>query len=235
LQQLLPSAPGIPELSIVGSSAPTAINGSSAPAVAASSVNMPGSSTNALISGIIDRIIPELSRPAATLDPSPQSELALDRFNGRRTPDANQWLKGAITGLDLGSNAPRLFRAIVEATCFGARAIVDRFTEEGVPIRGLIGLGGVAKKSPFIMQMMADVMDKPIRIHASEQTCALGAAMFAATAAGLYPTVEDAMAAIGQGFDATYTPDPHRTAIYAGRLRDYQALGQFIQSTTKEK
>jgi L-ribulokinase len=128
-----------------------------------------------------------------------------------------------------------LFRAIVEATCFGARAIVDRFTEEGVPIRGLIGLGGVAKKSPFIMQMMADVMDRPIRIHASEQTCALGAAMFAATAAGLYPTVEDAMAAIGQGFDTTYTPDPGRTAIYAGRLRDYQALGQFIQSTTKEK
>ena len=211
LQQLLPSAPGIPELSIAGSS------------------------TNTLISGIIDRIIPELGRQAAALDPSPQSELALDWFNGRRTPDANQWLKGAITNLDLGSDAPRLFRAIVEATCFGARAIVDRFTEEGVPIRGLIGLGGVAKKSPFIMQMMADIMDRPIRIHASEQTCALGAAMFAATAAGLYPTVEDAMAAIGQGFDTTYTPDPGRTAIYAGRLRDYQALGQFIQSTTKEK
>jgi L-ribulokinase len=207
LQQLLPSAPGIPELS----------------------------SVNTLTSGIIDRIIPELSRQAASLDPAPQSELALDWFNGRRTPDANQWLKGAITGLDLGSDAPRLFRAIVEATCFGARAIVDRFTEEGVPIRGLIGLGGVAKKSPFIMQMMADVMDRPIRIHASEQTCALGAAMFAATAAGLYPTVEVAMAAIGQGFDITYTPDPGRTAIYAGRLRDYQALGQFIQSTTKEK
>jgi L-ribulokinase len=218
LQQLLPSAPGIPELS-------TTTPGSSTP----------GSSTDTLINGIIDRIIPELGRQAAALDPGPQDELALDWFNGRRTPDANQWLKGAITGLDLGSDAPRLFRSIVEATCFGARAIVDRFTEEGVPIRGLIGLGGVAKKSPFIMQMMADVMDRPIRIHASEQTCALGAAMFAATAAGLYPAVEDAMAAIGQGFDTTYTPDPGRTAIYAGRLRDYQALGQFIQSTTKEK
>ena len=227
LQQLLPSAPGIPEFSIGGASPPAATPGSS--------VNVPGSSLNTLISGIIDRIIPELGRQAASLDPSPQSELALDWFNGRRTPDANQWLKGAITGLDLGSDAPRLFRAIVEATCFGARAIVDRFTEEGVPIRGLIGLGGVAKKSPFIMQMMADVMDRPIRIHTSEQTCALGAAMFAATAAGLYPKVEDAMAAIGQGFDTTYTPDPGRAAIYAGRLRDYQALGQFIQSTTKEK
>jgi len=227
LQQLLPSATGIPELSTAGASAPAATLGSS--------INTRGSSGNTWITGIIDRIIPELGRQAATLDPSPQSELALDWFNGRRTPDANQWLKGAFTRLDLGSDAPRLFRAIVEATCFGARTIVDRFTEEGVPIRGLIGLGGVAKKSPFIMQMMADVMDRPIRIHASEQTCALGAAMFAATAAGLYSTVEDAMAAIGQGFETTYAPDPGRMAIYAGRLRDYQALGQFIQSTTKEK
>jgi L-ribulokinase len=194
-----------------------------------------GASTTTLINETIDKIIPELSRQAAALPPGPQDELALDWFNGRRTPDANQGLKGALTGLNLGSDAPRLFRAIVEATCFGARTIVDRFNEEGVPIRGLIGLGGVAKKSPFIMQMMADVMDKPIRIHASEQTCALGAAMFAATAAGLYPKVEDAMAVIGQGFDATYTPDPGRAPVYAGRFRQYQALGQFIESTTKEQ
>ena len=77
-----------------------------------------------------------------------------------------------------------MFRALVEATCFGAKKIVDRFNDEGIPVKGLIGLGGVAKKSPFIMQMMADTMNMPIRIHKSEQTCALGAAMFAATAAG---------------------------------------------------
>jgi L-ribulokinase len=187
-----------------------------------------------LIADTIGKIIPELSRQAATLPPTPQGELALDWFNGRRTPDANQLLKGAITGLNLGSDAPQLFRSIVEATCFGARAIVDRFNEEGVPIRGLIGLGGVAKKSPFIMQMMADIMNKPIRIHASEQTCALGAGMFAATAAGLYPKVEDAMAAIGRGFDATYAPHPDRTAVYADRFRRYRDLGHFIEASTKE-
>ncbi len=93
-----------------------------------------------------------------------------------------------------------MFRAVIESTCFGAKKIVDRFNDEGVPVKGLIGLGGVAKKSPFIMQVMADVMNMPIRIHKSEQTCALGAAMFAATAAGLYPKVEEAMAAMGQGF-----------------------------------
>jgi L-ribulokinase len=177
----------------------------------------------------IDKIIPELSRQAAALPPTDQGELALDWFNGRRTPDANQLLKGAVTGLSLGSDAPKIFRAIVESTCFGAKAIVDRFNQEGVPVKGLIGLGGVAKKSPFIMQMMADTMNMPIRIHSSEQTCALGAAMFAATASGFYPKVEDAMAAMGQGFDAEYTPDPTRVPIYAHRFRKYQELGLFME------
>ncbi|HXD76868.1 MAG TPA: ribulokinase [Puia sp.] len=181
---------------------------------------------------LADRILPELSRQAAALTPSAEDPLALDWLNGRRTPDADQLLKGAFTGLNLGTDAPRLFHAVAEATCFGARAIVDRFQAEGVPIRGLIGLGGVAKKSPFIMQMMADIMDRPIRIHASEQTCALGAAMFAATAAGIYPSVEDAMQAIGQGFDATYAPNKARTSLYARRYGQYQSLGSFVESTT---
>ena len=188
--------------------------------------------TPAQLQAATDRIIPELSRQAAALPQDQNAELALDWFNGRRTPDANQELKGAITGLSLGSDAPRIFRSIVEATCFGAKSIVDRFVAEGIPVKGLIGLGGVAKKSPFIMQMMADIMDMPLRIHSSEQTCALGAAMFAATAANLYPKVEDAMAAIGQGFDATYTPDPGRTATYAARYRAYARLGIFIEETT---
>jgi L-ribulokinase len=183
---------------------------------------------------LIDKIIPLLSNHAAVLKPSAAGPLALDWLNGRRTPDANQLLKGAITGLNLGTDAPQLFHSIAEATCFGARAIVDRFISEGIPVKGLIGLGGVAKKSPFIMQMMADVMDRPIRIHASEQTCALGAAMFAATAAGIYPEVEAAMAAIGQGWDATYTPNPGRIALYAERYRRYQALGQYVESTTHQ-
>jgi len=189
--------------------------------------------TPAQLQTATDRIIPELSRRAAALAPEPDGELSLDWFNGRRTPDANQELKGAITGLSLGSDAPRIFRSIVEATCFGAKTIVERFRSETVPVKGLIGLGGVAKKSPFIMQMMADVMDMPLRIHSSEQTCALGAAMFAATAAGLYPKVEAAMTAIGQGFDVTYIPNPARTAIYADRYQQYKTLGKFIESTTK--
>lgn len=178
---------------------------------------------------ISDKIIAELSIQAAQLPLNEKDELAIDWLNGRRTPDANQLLKGAFTGLNLGTDAPRMFKSLVEATCFGAKAIVERFIEQGIPVKGLIGLGGVAKKSPYIMQVMADVMNMPIRIHKSEQTCAAGAAMFAATAAGLFTKVEEAMTAMGQGFDATYQPNANTVDYYKKRFVQYQKLGNFLE------
>jgi L-ribulokinase len=185
-----------------------------------------------LVEETTDKIIPELSKQAAALPLEEGGEYAVDWINGRRTPDANQLLEGAFIGLSMGSDAPRMFRALVEATCFGAKAIVDRFIEQGIAVKGLIALGGVAKKSPFIMQMMSDVMNSPIRVHRSEQTCALGAAMFAATAAGLFTKVEEAMEVMGQGFDAEYFPNPEAAAIYAKRYETYKALGSFIENQT---
>ncbi len=177
------------------------------------------------VDGIEDKIIASLSDEASKLPVDEHSELAVDWLNGRRTPDANQELTGAIMGLNLGTDAPRMFRAWVEATCFGAKAIVERFNQENVPVKGLIGLGGVARKSPYIMQMMADVMNMPIKIHKSEQTCAMGAAMFAATVAGIYPNAEEAMNTMGQGFDLNYKPDTSRSTIYEKRYRQYLAFG----------
>lgn len=179
---------------------------------------------------ISERIIPELTRHAAAIPLDENDELGIDWLNGRRTPDADQMLKGALSGLSLGSDAPRIFKAWVEATCFGAKAIANRFNDEGVPVKGLIGLGGVAQKSGYIMQVMADVMNMSIRVHKSEQTCALGGAMFAATAAGIYPTVEEAMAAMGQGFDMEYKPQPARVSVYAKRYKKYQALAEFLDT-----
>jgi L-ribulokinase len=179
-----------------------------------------------------DKIIAELSKQAALLPIDEDAELSVDWLNGRRTPDANQLLKSAITGLSLGSDAPRIFRALAESTCFGAKAIVERFKTEGVPVKGLIGIGGVAKKSPYIMQMMADILQMPIRIHQFEHTCALGAAMFAATAAGIYPKVEDAMAAMGGGFDTTYTPDVNRSTLYEERYKKYSELASYVETHT---
>ena len=177
-----------------------------------------------------EQLLDALSRKANELTLTLTDPIATDWLNGRRTPDANQLLKSGIIGLNLSTDAVMLFKTIVESTCFGAKAIVDRFKEEGVPIKGLIGLGGVAKKSGYIMQVMSDVMNMPIRIHKSEQTCALGAAMFAATAAGNYEKVDDAMIAMGQGFELTYHPNPDRTAYYTKRMEQYKKLGVFIES-----
>lgn len=182
---------------------------------------------------VSDKLIALLSVEAAKLPVTEKDELAIDWLNGRRTPDANQLLKGAVTGINLATDAPQLFKALVEATCFGAKAIVDRFNDEGVTVKGLIGLGGVAKKSPYIMQVMADVMTMPIRIHKSEQTCAAGAAMFAATAAGIYKKVEDAMQTMGQGFDTTYYPDKAKSKIYNKRYKRYKKLGTFIERSSE--
>jgi len=191
--------------------------------------------TEALAAQIEESLIPILSKKANALTLSEKDEFAIDWLNGRRTPNANQLLKGAFFGLDLGTDAVKMFKALVEATCFGAKKIVDQFVNQGIKVEGLIGLGGVAKKSPYIMQMMADVMDMTIKIHKSEQTCAIGAAMFAATVAGIYPKVEDAMEAMGQGFDAEYHPNPDKAKIYAKRYQTYIKAGDFIEDSLNFK
>ncbi|MBB5282871.1 L-ribulokinase [Rhabdobacter roseus] len=177
------------------------------------------------------QLIPHLSEQAAQLPLRETSPLALDWINGRRTPDANHTLKAAIRGLHLGTDAAQLFKALVEATAFGSRRIVDRFRSEGVPIHHVIALGGVAKKSPFVMQTLADVLAMPIRVARSEQACALGAAMCAAVAAGVHPSLEAAQKAMGSGFDAEYLPRPEASAFYQTQYERYVQLGDFIEST----
>lgn len=182
-----------------------------------------------LIEETSDRIIPELTAEAEKIPMEESTIIATDWINGRRTPDANQMLKGSITGLSLGSDAPRIFRALVEATAFGGKAIVDRFRNEGVKIDNVIGIGGIALKSPFVMQTLSDVLNMPVKVCNTDQACALGAAMFAATAAGVYPKVEDAIAAMNSGFAKEYYPDAARAAVYQGLYEKYLALGKFTE------
>lgn len=178
---------------------------------------------------ISSQIIPALTKDAENIPIEESSIVAVDWMNGRRTPDANQLLKGAITGLTLGSTAPRIFRALVEATAFGSRAIVDRMREEGVRIDNVIGIGGIALKSPFVMQTLSDVLNMPIKVCRTEQACALGASMFAATAAGIYKTVQDAQAAMNSGFAHEYTPNPKNVEIYSKIYRQYLKIGEFTE------
>jgi L-ribulokinase len=183
---------------------------------------------------IKDKLLQNLTEEAARIPPGQSGLLALDWLNGRRTPDADQSLKGAIVGLRLGTDPPRIFRALVEATAYGSRAIVERFRAEGVAIQDVVALGGIAQKSPFVMQVTADVMNMPIKVAASEQTCALGAAMFAAVAAGIYDSVEEAQAKIGSGFSRTYTPDPANTKIYDRLYQKYLQLGETLEQQLRE-
>jgi L-ribulokinase len=176
-----------------------------------------------------DRIIAELSRRAEQLSGEDSALLALDWLNGRRTPDANQELKGAITGLSLGSDAPRIFRSLVEATAFGSRMINERFISEGVRIDGVIAIGGVAKKNPFVMQTVCDVLNMPIRVAASDQTCALGSAMAASVVAGIHPDIPAAQKAMGSGFEKEYRPNPENAARYEKLFMKYIKLGSFIE------
>jgi L-ribulokinase len=178
---------------------------------------------------ISDKLIPALEQGAAALPVEETAPIALDWLNGRRTPDANQRLTGAITGLRLGTDAPRVYRSLVEATAFGSRAIVERFRAQGTRIDGAIAIGGVAKKSRLVMQTIADVMNLEVTVPEGDQAVALGAAMFAATAAGIYRQVGDAQQAMSSGIESVYQPDAERAKRYDRLYQDYLALGSFVE------
>lgn len=178
-------------------------------------------------------IISELSRQAESLPDDETAIIALDWLNGRRTPFANQELKGTITGLSLGSDAPRIFKALVEATAFGSRMINERFVEEGIRIDSVIAIGGVAKKNPYVMQIVADVLNMPLKVASHDQTCALGSAMAASVMAGIHGDFESAQKAMGGGFEKVYEPDPSRAEKYNLLFSRYKKLGSFIENKTK--
>lgn len=179
---------------------------------------------------LAQKLIPYLSEKASLLPISENDPVATDWINGRRTPDANHELKAAFMGLNLGTDAVKIFKMIVEATAFGSKAIVDRFISEGVPIKQVIAIGGVAKKSPFVMQTLSDVLNMPIKVASSDQACALGAAMNASVAAGVYTNLQDAQKAMGSGFDARYEPRTEYVEVYQKLYDKYQNLGKYTEN-----
>ena len=179
-------------------------------------------------------MIKELSNQAKKIPIGESGIVALDWLNGRRTPDANQMLKGAVTGLNLGSDAPKIFRALVEATAFGSKKINDCFISEGMKINGVIALGGIPKKSPFIMQAVSDILNTNIKVAKSEQACALGAAMCAATAAGIYKSIPEAQKAMGSGFETEYNPNAENAEKYNILYEKYSRIGEFIEREMTE-
>ncbi|SHJ90822.1 ribulokinase [Epilithonimonas mollis] len=182
-----------------------------------------------------NNLIRSLTQEAEKIPLSESVPIALDWINGRRTPDANQELKMAINNLSLGTKAPHIFKALVNAICFGSKKIVDRFEEEGVKIEKVIGIGGVARKSPFIMQTLANVLNMPIIVAESDQAPALGAAVYAAVSAGIYPSVQEASRKMGSDFEAEYFPQTEHVEKYAELMNQYQILADFTENNIKSK
>lgn len=176
-----------------------------------------------------DQLIVKLSEEALAIPVEESKIVALDWINGRRTPDANQALKGAIRNLNMGSDAARVFKSLVEAISFGSKSIVERFRQEGVKIDAVIGLGGVAKKSTLVMQTLADVLNMPIKVATSDQAPALGAAMYASVAAGIHADTESAIQAMSNGFDKIYEPISDNVPVYEKLYSEYVEFGKLIE------
>ncbi|HEY6760544.1 MAG TPA: ribulokinase [Baekduia sp.] len=165
----------------------------------------------------------QLSRLAAEQEVGAHGLVALDWLNGNRSLLVDHELSGLVVGLTLGTRAPDLYRALVEATAFGTRKILEAFAAGGVPVRELFVAGGLAK-NPLVMQVYADVTRFPLHLIASEEGPALGAAIHAAVAAGAYPDVHAASAAMGAAQRDAYLPDEGRARAYDALYRHYVRL-----------
>ncbi len=179
-----------------------------------------------------EKLIIQLTKSAEQISLEESIPTALDWVNGRRTPDANQNLKGAIANINLGTSAAHIFLSLIHSICFGSKTIVDRFVEEGVEINQIVGIGGVAKKSQFIMQTLANTLNMPVKVAESEQTPALGAAIYAAVASGIYHSFAEASKVLGSPYVAEYQPEKEKVAKMQQLMNKYTELGISIESLT---
>jgi len=165
-----------------------------------------------------------LTRVAEKIAPGASGLIALDWNNGNRTILVDPLLSGLLVGQTLHTTAPEIYRALVEATAFGALTIIRRFEEYGVEVREVVNCGGIAEKNAFVMQIYADVLDRPMKISRSSQTCALGSAIFGAVVGGAYRTAEEAQGRIAGAKTKVYRPIAKNAAIYGELYAIYRRL-----------
>jgi L-ribulokinase len=154
--------------------------------------------------------------------------IALDWWNGNRSILVDVDLTGMLLGATLATRAEEIYRALIEATAYGTRVIVEAFEKHGVPIHELVACGGLPEKSPLLMQIYADVTGRPFKVSASTQTPALGSAMFGAVAAGRaaggYDSIFDAAGTMAHLKEEVYRPVPEHQAAYELLYSEYLGL-----------
>lgn len=165
-----------------------------------------------------------LNEMAAKIGAGENRVLVLDWWNGNRSPLADFDLSGLILGLTLKTKPEEIYRAIIEATAFGTKMIVDLYTESGVQIRELYASGGIPRKNPFFMQIYADVLGKDITVAKSQQAGSLGSAIFAAVSSGYFASLPQAAAVLAEKCDTVYHPNLENTKKYERLYREYAEL-----------
>jgi len=168
--------------------------------------------------------ITELESEAAAIPVRKDDIVALDWFNGRRSPFDDPRAKAKVSGLTMATTPAQFYKALVEAAAFGSRAIFERFTEDGIEIKRILAAGGISAKSPYVVQTLSDVIGVKIEVPDSDQACALGAAMLASVAAGVHQCVTDAQRAMKPGIRRTHTPDNERHTIFNSLYEQYKSL-----------
>jgi L-ribulokinase len=182
-----------------------------------------------LIKETEDKILREIEDRAQKISSKDSSIISLDWLNGRRTPYADQKLKGAVIGLSLGADAVKMYKSLVEATTFGSKAIIDRFIEEGLEIKEVVAIGGIAQKSSLVMQILADVLNMPVKVVKSSQAVALGAAIFGAVAAGYYKNISQAQVNMASKVLSVYNPITENVKAYKELYDKYKKAGSLLE------
>ena len=165
-----------------------------------------------------------LTSGAARLQPGESGLLALDWNNGNRTVLVDQRLTGLLVGQTLYTTPAEIYRALIEATAFGALTIINRFEEYGVKVSQVVNCGGIAEKNPLVMQIYADATGRPMKVSRSVQTCALGSAIAGAVVAGAHRNFAAAQTAMTGLKPRVFQPNPARVAIYAELYQLYKEL-----------
>lgn len=178
-------------------------------------------------------MLDELQKQAENI-PLTSFPIALDWFNGRRYPYTDDSQKAVISDLTLGTDAPAILRALIFGAICGLKRIIEGFEMEGIEISDLVAVGGISKKSNFVMQMMSDVLGKRIAILNAEQTCALGAAIYAAVAADIYPSIDMATEKMAAKRVKEYVPDIEMTNRYTRHYHEYIKLAQLREQKSKQ-